>query len=105
MERKEKDFYSQMMKRHIREPWTVGVLRLEVPGDTATWRNSDDDNDGEFTGNYLAMESFRYAVTGDPDARLKARKAFEFLRFLQEVTGTEGFFARSIVPVDLEKSE
>jgi hypothetical protein len=46
------------------------------------------------------MESFRYAVTGDPDARLKARKAFEFLKYLQEVTGTEGFFARSIVPAD-----
>jgi hypothetical protein len=100
LEEKEKEFYSQMMKRHIREPWTVGVLKLEVPGDTATWRNSDDDNDGEFTGNYLAMESFRYAVTGDPDARIKARKAFEFLRYLQEVTGTDGFFARSIVPSD-----
>ena len=103
LEEKEKEFYGQMMKRHIRDPWTVGILRLEVPGDTSTWRNSDDDNDGEFTGNYLAMESFRYAVTGDPDARLKARKAFEFLKFLQEVTGTEGFFARSIVPVDWKK--
>jgi streptogramin lyase len=103
LEGKGKEFYGQLMKRHIRDPWTVGILRLEVPGDTATWRNSDDDNDGEFTGNYLAMESFRYAVTGDPDARLKARKAFEFLRFLQEVTGTEGFFARSIVPVTWKK--
>ncbi len=98
---KEKDFYSQMMKRHIREPWTVGVLKLEVPGDTSTWRNSDDDNDGEYTGGYLAMESFRYAATGDPDARVKARRAFDFLRFLQEVTGTEGFFARSVVPAEL----
>ena len=103
LEEKEKEFYYKTMKRHIREPWTVGILRLEVPGDTATWRNSDDDNDGEFTGNYLAMESFRYAVTGDPDARLKARKAFEFLKFLQEVTGTEGFFARSVVPVAWKK--
>ena len=46
------------------------------------------------------MESFRYAATGDPDARMKARKAFDFLKFLQEVTGTEGFFARSVVPAD-----
>jgi hypothetical protein len=49
------------------------------------------------------MESFRYAVTGDPDARMKARKAFEFLKFLQDVTGTEGFFARSVVPVEWKK--
>jgi hypothetical protein len=96
---KEKVFYDQLMKRHIREPWTCGVLRLETPGDTSTWQNSDDDNDGEYTGGYLAMESFRYAATGDHDARVKARKAFGFLKFLQEVTATEGFFARSVVPI------
>lgn len=97
---KENNYYHQLMKRHIRPPWTCGVLRLEVPGDTATWKPSDDDNDGEYTGGYLAMESFRYAVTKSEDARQKARKAFDFLCFLQEVTGTKGFFARSIVPVD-----
>jgi hypothetical protein len=97
---KEENFYSQLMRKHIRKPWICGVLRLEVPGDTASWRNSDDDNDGEYTGGYLAMESFRYAVTKDEDARIKARKAFDFLRLLQEVTETEGFFARTIVPID-----
>ncbi len=97
---KEKNFYSQLMKKHIREPWICGILRLENPGDTASWRNSDDDNDGEYTGGYLAMESFRYAVTKDGDAKIKARKAFEFLKLLQTVTGTEGFFARTIVPAD-----
>jgi hypothetical protein len=97
---KESEYYSQLMKKHIRSPWICGVLRLDIPGDTATWRNSDDDNDGEYTGGYLCMESFRYAVTKDEDARSKARKAFDFLRLLQEVTGTEGFFARTIVPAD-----
>lgn len=94
------EFYGQLMRKHIRAPWTCGILRLEVAGDTTTWHNSDDDNDGEYTGGYLAMESFRYAVTKDEDARIKARKAFDFLCLLQEVTGTKGFFARSIVPVD-----
>ncbi len=96
---KEKNFYGQLMKKHMRDPWTCGILKLEIPGDTASWRNSDDDNDGEYTSGYLAMESFRYAVTKDEDAKLKARKAFEFLKYLQTVTGTEGFFARSVVPV------
>jgi hypothetical protein len=100
LEDKEKDYYGQLMKKHMREPWTCGAIRLESPGDTSSWRNADDDNDGEYTGGYLAMESFRYAVTGEPDARMKARKAFYFLKFLQEVTGTEGFFARSVVPAD-----
>ena len=97
---KEKIFYSQLMRRHIREPWTCGVAELQIAGDTASWHPSDDDNDGEYTGGYLAMESFRYAVTRDEDARIKARKAFDFLKYLQEVTETEGFFARSVVPVD-----
>jgi len=100
MEDKQKNFYGQLMKKHMRDPWTCGILHLEIPGDTASWRNSDDDNDGEYTSGYLAMESFRYAATKDPDAKMKARKAFEFLKYLQTVTGTEGFFARSIVPVD-----
>jgi len=96
---KEKNFYSQLMRRHIREPWTCGSVYLEIPGDTASWRPEDDDNDGEYTGGYLAMESFRYAATKSEDAHQKAQKAFDFLRQLQTVTGTEGFFARSIVPV------
>lgn len=95
---KEKNLYGQLMYRHIREPWTCSSVRLEVAGDTASWKPEDDDNDGEYTGGYLAMESFRYAVTKSEDAHLKARKAFEFLRQLQTVTGTQGFFARSIVP-------
>ncbi len=103
LEDKEKNFYGQLMRKHMRDPWTCGILRLEIPGDTTTWRNSDDDNDGEYTGGYLAMESFRYAVTKDADAKVKARKAFEFLKYLQTVTETEGFFARSVVPASWPK--
>ncbi len=95
---KEKDYYQKCMTQHIREPWVCGNLRLTTPGDTSTWRNSDDDNDGEYTGGYLCMESFRYAVTKDEDAKIKARKAFDFLRQLQTITETDGFFARTIVP-------
>ena len=97
---KEENFYDQLMRRHIRAPWICCNVRLEVPGDTSKWRKVDDDNDGEYTGGYLAMESFRYAATHDEDALNKARKAFHFLRFLQEVTGTDAFFARTIVPSD-----
>ncbi|GAB3169532.1 ligand-binding sensor domain-containing protein [Telluribacter humicola] len=95
---KQEYFYDVLMKRHIRAPWIAGQCHLTVPGDVTSWQPEDDDNDGEYTSMYLATECFRYAVTKDPDAREKARKAFEFLRKLQEVTGTEGFFARTIVP-------
>jgi len=95
---KEDYFYNVLMKRHIRTPWIAGQCHLNIPGDTTSWAPEDDDNDGEFTGNYLAMESFRYAVTHSEDARIKAGKAFRFLKQLQEVTGGDGFFARTIVP-------
>ncbi|WP_128545126.1 ligand-binding sensor domain-containing protein [Larkinella soli] len=98
--RKQDYFYDVLMKRHIRTPWIAGQCRLRTPGDLSTWEPDDDDNDGEYTGNYLAMEALRYAVTKSPDAKEKAAKAFRFLKLLQEVTGTDGFFARTIVPAD-----
>ncbi|WP_160143712.1 regulator [Chryseolinea soli] len=95
---KEQYFYDVLMRRHIREPWIAGQCRLLQEGDTTRWKPEDDDNDGEYTSNYLAMESFRYAATKSEDAKEKARKAFRFLKLLQEVTETDGFFARTIVP-------
>jgi len=97
---KQSYFYDVLMRRHIRDPWIAGQCRLATAGDTTRWEPEDDDNDGEYTGNYLAMESFRYAATGDKDARDKARKAFHFLKMLADVTGSDGFFARTIVPAD-----
>lgn len=93
-------FQDVLLKRHIRAPWIAGQCRMEKVGDITTWQPEDDDNDGEYTGNYLAMESFRYATTKSPDAKENAKKAFDFLKLLQEVTETDGFFARTIVPAD-----
>jgi hypothetical protein len=93
-------FYDQLISRHVREPWIVGRFKLETPGDTTTLVPDDDDNDGEYTSMYLAMESFRYTVTGDPQAKERAGKAFDFLHYLREVTGMDGFFARTIIPAD-----
>ncbi|HTF20123.1 MAG TPA: two-component regulator propeller domain-containing protein, partial [Chryseolinea sp.] len=95
---KQSYFYDVLMRRHIREPWIAGQCKLPLAGDTSRWEGDDDDNDGEYTSNYLAMESFRYATTGELDAKSKAKKAFGFLKLLQEVTETDGFFARTVVP-------
>jgi len=86
------------MARHVRDPGLVEKCRLRVPGDLTTWEPEDDDNDGQYTAMYLAMQSYRFAVTRDPKAREAARRAFGALRFLQTVTGTRGFVARSVVP-------
>jgi hypothetical protein len=52
---------------------------------------------------YLASESFRYAVTKDPLAKANAKKTFEALRFLQTVTETPGFVARTVIPNSWKK--
>jgi len=93
-------FYDKLIRRHVREPWIVARFALSVPGDTTTIEPDDDDNDGEYTSMYLVMESLRYAVTKDPVAKERAKKAFDFLHYLREVTETDGFFARTIIPAE-----
>ena len=91
-------FLKVCLTRHVREPGLVEKCALSVPGDISTWRPWDDDNDGQYTAIYLAMESFRYVVTKNPRAKANAKKAFEALRFLQTVTETPGFVARTVIP-------
>lgn len=54
------------------------------------------DNDGGYSGNYLAAQSYRYAVTQNPEARAEAVKTFQALRWLRRMSGIPGFPARSI---------
>lgn len=54
------------------------------------------DNDGGYSGDYLAAQSYRYAVTRDPSARREATNTFHALRWLEALTGIRGFPARSV---------
>lgn len=87
-------------QRHVRPPGLVEKCRFPDPQDLTAWQPVDDDNDGQYTAMYLAMESYRYAVTGDPGAKRHADEAYAALEFLQTVTGTTGFVARTVVPSD-----
>jgi hypothetical protein len=91
------------LARHVRPPYLVEACALKEPGKVDAFSPRDDDNDGQYTGMYLAMESYRYAVTRDLQARDNARRAFHALKFLQEVTGTAGFFARTVIPSDWKR--
>ncbi|MCA9073748.1 MAG: hypothetical protein KDA93_01855 [Planctomycetaceae bacterium] len=97
------DHYQTIVRaRHVRPPGLMERCRLEKPGDLSTYQPMDTDNDGMYTGLYLAGESYRYAVTKAPDAKTNAQEAFRALEFLQQVTGTPGFVARTVVPSDWE---
>lgn len=91
-------YYDILMTRKVRWPWIVGISRLLKQGDVTTSVHEDEDNDGEYTNHYLAMEAFRHQVTGDPVALDRARKAAETMELFQTVTNTPGFIARTIVP-------
>jgi hypothetical protein len=92
-------------RHHRRTPFGYVVeAHLKTPGDPATAFTTDNDNDGLWTGMYGAAQSFAYGATRSEVSRARARRAFEALRFLVDVTtgGThappDGFPARSILP-------
>lgn len=92
-------YYQDILdERHVRPPGLVEKIHFPDPENPEVYRPLDDDNDGEYTNLYLAMESFRYAVTGSAEAKANADRAFDAMVFLREVTGTEGFIARTVVP-------
>jgi hypothetical protein len=78
----------------------VSPVSLDVAGDLSTARTRDDDNDGQWTGMWLAALSYQYAVTKDPVIRARAKEASQALRLLQSVTYDQKFIARSLVPAD-----
>jgi hypothetical protein len=84
----------------------VATAALEVPGDAATARRTDDDNDGLWTAMYGAAQCFAYAHDRSADAKRRADRAFRALAFLQDVTQTgtpappAGFPARTVLPGD-----
>jgi hypothetical protein len=94
-------------RHHRRTPYGYVVeAHLKVPGDVATAFTTDNDNDGLWTGMYGAAQCFAFAATGGETARGRARRAFEALRFLVDVTSggphspPDGFPARSIRPAN-----
>eukprot|EP00936_MAST-01D_sp_MAST-1D-sp1_P001367 g1367.t1 len=83
---------------HSRHGW-VAAVSLRNYGDQSAGSvlKHDGDNDGLWTGMFIASQIFRYAVTGEQEARSLAWKHFSALEFLHNVTETHGFIARSAV--------
>ena len=99
-------FYEQEIERYIKRTafGFVAEAWLHKPGEKASADPQDSDNDGLWTAMYGAGECFAYGATKDPQAKARAKQAFEALRFLQLVTqGCEhsppkGYIARTIRP-------
>jgi len=60
----------------------------------------DNDNDGLWTAYHVAAMSLCYGATGDPAAKASALESMHALYMLQNVSGTPGLVARSVVTVE-----
>ncbi len=98
-EKKSEYFEKRLNQRHLHHN-LVSDCRFETPGDTASWSCHTNDNDGLWTSIYLAAECFRYAATGDEEARNNAERTFLAMEKLQTVNPIPGFVARSYVAID-----
>lgn len=82
----------------------ISDARLQRPGLKEGATAQPTDNDGHYTGIYLAATSLGFGATGDVELKAKAQRAFEALAFLSEVTqggshpAPKGFIARCIRP-------
>jgi len=80
-------------ERHLFEGLVLSHVVLPPVG-REDYLTGNFENDCIATGQYLAAESFRYAVTGDAEAKRRADESARTLRKLQTITATRGFFGR-----------
>ncbi len=86
-------------ERHLEE-WGQKRLgfthKLERNGSTGGWVREVSDNDAGWSTHYLGAMCFKYAVTGDEEARREALNTFNTLKWMEDVTPIDGYPARSI---------
>jgi len=82
--------YDTILDPIFSSPDSDQIVGYAKAGDSAIW-----------TGHYLAAESFRYRVTGSPEALANVRRAIAGIRALIDITGTN-LLARCLFPVDSE---
>lgn len=81
------------------------IHQLYWSGEQDGWLREISDNDGGHTAHYLAAMSFKYAATGDEQARQEALDAFKAMAWLDDITPKPGFIARAIWSVKGDKGE
>ena len=88
--------YQQTTKQyHLREGFVL-PRNLEHYGDIVSGYVIQTDNDGLWTGVYVASQALRYAVTKDEAALENARDSLNAMLKLTKITGLPGFPARAI---------
>lgn len=82
---------------HVSPYGGVGYVYFTDPGETLIKGYSFGDST-IWTGTYLTAECFRYAVTGDPEAKANAIRTVQGLDAHLKITGISGYIARFAGP-------
>jgi len=102
LEEKAKHYEEITRARHNRMGMVESVY-LPNAGSLSKFVQHDADNDGLWTQMYIAAESFRYAVTKDPEAKKNAMESFKAMLRLEQYPremGNPGFHARSFCSIE-----
>lgn len=94
LEQKAAYFDRKVRQRHNRFGFAA-ELRLPRPGDVTSAEMIDTDNDGTWSNYYMASQGFRYAATGDSEARTNAWRTFQAMERLEQLANRKGFPART----------
>ncbi|MFN8685949.1 MAG: hypothetical protein ACK50U_08140 [Acidobacteriota bacterium] len=86
--------YEEIAARHDRHGFIA---------DTRGGQRVSNDNDGLWTAMYAAAKLFEYAATGSKEALTRAERATRAVLFLEQITGTPGYPARSYIDPSEEK--
>lgn len=84
---------------HVRNGFVARSV-ITDPGIANSAVTSDTDNDGLWTAMYLAAMAYRYAVTGEFDAKNKAKRSLNALMRLESITPIPGLYARTLRRLD-----
>ncbi len=99
LEEKAKILTRQVEEKHNRMGF-VAPSHLKEQFNPASSEVAISDNDGMYTSMYGAAMAFRYAATGDLEAKALAVRSFKACKWLVDITHEKGFPARVIIPVD-----
>lgn len=94
------DYFTRQTETRHQRMGFIAPNELEVPYDTTSFKYGISDNDGKYTSMYGAAQAYRYAVTGEKEAKELAKRSFEACKWLVDITHEPGFPARVIVPHD-----
>ena len=89
---------NKLNERH-RRMGMVAACVLDDPENPSSYTIRDNDNDGLWTSYHVVAMSLAYATTGNKAYLESAKESMHAMIMLQNVSGTPGLVARSVVPI------